>query len=138
MTRDINEENGEYQKFYKIQGHKQTKQNHKGYCGSSYNLRIVGGNREILEVPLNKFADNTLVECAVYARQNDVVNKPGWKRFQRLEACQRSWYVWSTKYISKYFVAHPNKVLCGLKSSGLCFNELFEKHLLYWICLVQV
>ena len=81
MTRETNKENGEYWKFQKIIGHEKVNQHHKNYNGSSYNLRIAWENGEISEVPLKLFAHDAPVECAIYAKENDLLDKPDWKRF---------------------------------------------------------
>ena len=83
MTRETNEENGEYWKFRKIIGHEKVDQYHKNYNGSSYNLRIAWENGEVSEVPLKLFAQDAQVECAIYAKENDLLDTPGWKRFRR-------------------------------------------------------
>ena len=79
VTRDTNKENGEYWKFRKIIGHEKVSQNQKNYNGSSYNLRIAWENGEILEVPLKQFAHDAPVECAMYAKENNLLDEPGWK-----------------------------------------------------------
>ena len=83
MTRDTNEENGEYWKFRKIIGHEKVSQHHKNYNGSSYNLRIAWENGEVSEVPLKQFTHDAPVECALYAKENDLLDEPGWKRLRR-------------------------------------------------------
>ena len=83
MTRETNEENGEYWKFQKTIGHEKANHHQMNYSSSSYNLRIAWENGEISEVPLKLFAHDATVECAIYAKENDLLDKPGWKRFQR-------------------------------------------------------
>ena len=83
MTRDTNKENGKYWKFRKIIGHEKVSQHHKNYNSSSYNLRIAWENGEVSEVSLKQFAHDAPVECALYDKENDLLDKPGWKRFRR-------------------------------------------------------
>ena len=67
----------------KKNGHEKVDQHHKNYNGSSYNLQIAWENGEISEVPLKLFAHDAPVECAIYAKENDLLDQPGWKHFRR-------------------------------------------------------
>ena len=84
MTRETNKINGEYWKFHKIIGHEKVSQGHKNYNGSSYNLRIAWENGEISEVPFKLFVHDAPVECAMYAKENNLLDEPDWKRFRRI------------------------------------------------------
>ena len=50
---------------------------HPNYNGSSYNLRIEWENGEITNEPLNIIAADDPVSCAIYARDNNLLDKPG-------------------------------------------------------------
>ena len=41
-------------------------------------------NREITSEPLSIIGADDPVTCAIYARENKLLDKPGWKRFTRL------------------------------------------------------
>ena len=84
MSRDTSLYDGEYWSFRKIIGHKNTPQNHPAYQGSRYNVRILWDNGEIKDEPLKVFAKDAPVEYALYAKKNDLLNLPSWKRFKRL------------------------------------------------------
>ena len=77
IKRETNEENGEYWKFRNIVGHKKVRQNHKNYKGSLYNLQLAWENDEISEVPLKLFTHDAPVECALYAKENDLFDEQG-------------------------------------------------------------
>ena len=57
-------------------------QQHKDYKGSSYNIRVEWENGEITYEPLDIIAKDDPVTCAIYARKNNLLHLPGWKRFK--------------------------------------------------------
>ena len=48
-----------------------------------YNLRILWRNGEIPEEPLNMFAVDAPIECAMYAVEKNLLGTKGWTRFQK-------------------------------------------------------
>jgi hypothetical protein len=52
--------------------------------GSQYDRLIVWENGEITKEPLKVIATDDPVTCAIYARENGLLNKPGWKRFRHI------------------------------------------------------
>ena len=56
--------------------------NHPDYKGSSYNIRVEWENGEITYEPLDIIAKDDPVSCAMYAKKNNLLNEPGWKRFK--------------------------------------------------------
>ena len=79
------EEDGEENvwKFCQITGHQDPlTQNDKDYNGSNYNVMIEWENGEITTEPLSIIAKNDPVTCAIYARDNDLLELDGWKRFR--------------------------------------------------------
>jgi Reverse transcriptase (RNA-dependent DNA polymerase) len=50
--------------------------------GSQCNVLIEWENGEITSEPLKVIAADDPVSCAIYARENDLLDKPGWKRFK--------------------------------------------------------
>jgi hypothetical protein len=56
----------------------------KGYNGSRFNLLVEWENGEITTEPLLVIAADDPVTCAVYAREPDLLDVEGWKRFQNL------------------------------------------------------
>lgn len=57
---------------------------HPDYTGSTYNVMVEWENGEITTEPLTNIAADDPVTCAVYARENDLLETPGWRRFKRL------------------------------------------------------
>ena len=49
-----------------------------------HNVMIEWENGEITSEPLSIIGADDPVTCAIYARENKLLDKPGWKRFSRL------------------------------------------------------
>ena len=78
------EEDGEANvwKFCRITGHQgPPSQNDRDYNGSLYNVMIEWENGEITMEPLSIIAKDDPVTCAIYARDNNLLELDGWKRF---------------------------------------------------------
>jgi len=70
-------------KFWCITSHEGLlKQNHPSYKGSSYNVLVEWENGEITSEPLGIIAADDPVTCAIYARDNNLLDLEGWKRFK--------------------------------------------------------
>jgi hypothetical protein len=54
------------------------------YKGSQCNLLIEWEGGEITSVPLKIVTIDDPVSCAIYACENDLLDKPGWKRFKHI------------------------------------------------------
>ena len=50
---------------------------HPDYKGSSYNVKIEWENGEVTYEPLDMITKDDPVTCAIYARKNNLLNKPG-------------------------------------------------------------
>ena len=78
-------------KFKDIIGHQgPLNKSHKDYKGSPYNLTVLWENGETTNEPLSVIAADDPVSCAVYARQNNLLDLPGWKRFKTLAKRQKN------------------------------------------------
>ena len=72
-------------KFKKISSHQgPLKPDHPDYKGSTYNVTVEWENGEVTSEPLSVIAADTPVTCAIYARENGLLDTPGWKRFKRI------------------------------------------------------
>ena len=77
-------------KFKRIVGHEGPfDTQHESYKGSSYNVMVEWENGEISSEPLAIIAQDDPVTCAIYARDNNLLHLPGWKRFKRLASRQK-------------------------------------------------
>ena len=47
--------------------------------GSTYNVMVEWETGKITREPLKTVAANDPVSCAIYAKQNNLLNTPGWK-----------------------------------------------------------
>jgi hypothetical protein len=56
----------------------------KDYNGSRFNLLVEWENGEITTKPLSVIAADDPVTCAVYAREHELLDVKGWKRFRNL------------------------------------------------------
>jgi hypothetical protein len=56
----------------------------KDYNGSRFNLWVKWENGEITTEPISVIAANNPMTCAVYAREHDLLDVEGWKRFRNL------------------------------------------------------
>ena len=62
----------------------------ENYKGSKYNIMVEWETGEITEEPLSKFAADDPVTCAAYAKENKLLNLPGWKRFKHIAKNQKT------------------------------------------------
>lgn len=77
-------------KFKRITAHEgPLMPNHRNYKGSSYNVMVEWENGEITREPLSNIAADDPVTCAIYARDNDLLELDGWKRFKRIAKRQK-------------------------------------------------
>ncbi|GAX11913.1 hypothetical protein FisN_UnNu034 [Fistulifera solaris] len=56
----------------------------KEYAGSPYNVKVAWENGEVTWIPLDQFAKEAPVECAIYAKANDLLHANGWRRFRAM------------------------------------------------------
>ena len=72
-------------RFVRISGHQgPLKSVDKDYNGSPYNVRVEWANGETTYEPLSIIAADDPVSCAVYAKENGLLDTPGWRRFKTL------------------------------------------------------
>ena len=56
---------------------------------TTYNVTMEWENGEITPEPLSIIAKDAPVACAIYARDNNLLDTPGWKRFKRIAKKQK-------------------------------------------------
>jgi hypothetical protein len=80
-------------KFRRITAQKGTiNQLHKNWKGSKFNVMVEWENGEITAEPLAMIADDNPVTCAIYARENDLLETEGWKRFNWIAKRQKKMF----------------------------------------------
>ena len=57
---------------------------HPQYKGSRYNVKVEWGNGEITHEPLDMLANDDPCTCAVYVRENNLLDILGWKIFKSI------------------------------------------------------
>jgi hypothetical protein len=88
LSRD--EEGDHVWKFSRIDAHEgPLKPTDRTYKGSKFNVMIQWENGETTTEPLRLIAADNPVMCAIYARDNNLLDLPGWKRFKGLAKRQR-------------------------------------------------
>ena len=80
-------------KYKRIMGHQgPLTADDEGYNGSIYNVQVEWENGEITYEPLSVIAADDPVSCAIYARDNGLLDTPGWKRFKRIAKNQKVFF----------------------------------------------
>ena len=77
-------------KFRRITSHQgPLKPDHPDYNGASYNVMVEWENGEITSEPLTVIAADDPVTCAIYAKENNLLDLPGWRRFKAIAKRQK-------------------------------------------------
>jgi hypothetical protein len=77
-------------KFKRITGHQgPLKSGHPDYHGLSYNVMIEWETGEITKEPLSMIAKDDPVTCAIYAKDHNLLELPGWTRFKKIAKQQK-------------------------------------------------
>jgi hypothetical protein len=63
--------------------------NHPMWKGSIYNVRVEWENWEVTDEPLTTIAADDPVTCALYAKDNNLLDVPGWKHFKSIARHQQ-------------------------------------------------
>ena len=72
-----------YWKFKRIVSHQGPLQsNHPDYKGSLYNVMLEWEDGQYTYEPLKMIGADDPVTCAIYAKQNNLLDTPGWKQFR--------------------------------------------------------
>ncbi|CAJ1934830.1 unnamed protein product [Cylindrotheca closterium] len=80
---EADEDNPIVWKFKRIVSHQgPLRPDHPSYMGSTYNVTMEWENGEITPEPLSIIGADDPVACAIYARDNNLLDTPGWKRFK--------------------------------------------------------
>jgi len=103
-------------KFKDIVGHQgPLNKGHKDYNGSLYNLTVLWENGETSSEPLTVIAADDPVSCAIYARENNLLDLPGWKRFKGIAKQQKNLFRVAYQAKLRQFYSAP-KFKYGLRS----------------------
>lgn len=87
---EADKENPTVWRFKRITGHQgPLRPDHPSYMGSTYNVTMEWENGEITPEPLSIIAKDAPVVCAIYARDNNLLDLPGWRRFKSIAKNQK-------------------------------------------------
>ena len=88
ISRD--EENETVWKFRRIVSHQgPLRSDSPDYKGSTYNVMVEWETGEVTAEPLQVIAADDPVTCAIYARDNNLLDLPAWKRFKSIAKRQK-------------------------------------------------
>ena len=59
-------------------------QQDSNYQESKYNVTVQWSNRETINEPLFMIAIDAPIACAIYVKEKNILDLPGWKRFKRI------------------------------------------------------
>jgi hypothetical protein len=94
-------------KFNRIVSHHGTITScHPDCNGSMHNLLIEWENAETTKEPLQDIAKDDQVTCAIYAKENGLLDLPGWKQFKSIARCQKTSLVWWTRQNSNPLITY--------------------------------
>jgi hypothetical protein len=117
-------------RFKRIAGHEGPfTKNHPIWKGSIYNVRVEWENREIPNEPMATIAADDPVTCAIYAKDNNLLDVPSWKRFKSIARRQQHMFCMANQAKLRSFCLAP-KYKYGFEILGDYKHaiELDEKH----------
>jgi hypothetical protein len=84
LDAELDEDDSQMWKFRQITGHQgPLKPGDPAYKGCAWNVLIEWETGETTYEPLNTIAQDDPMTCAVYAKNNGLLDTPGWRRFKR-------------------------------------------------------
>jgi hypothetical protein len=117
-------------RFKQIIGHEgPLTKNHPMWKGSIYNVRVEWENGVISDEPMTAIAANDPVICAIYAKDNNLLDVPSWKRFKSIARRQQHMFCMANQAKLRSFCLSPKykygfEILWDYKHA----MELDEKH----------
>jgi hypothetical protein len=122
------EEDDTVWRFKRIAGHEgPLTKNHPMWKGSIYNVRVEWKNREITDEPMITLAANDPVTCAIYAKDKNLLDVPGWMRFKSI--CQQHMFCMANQAKLRSFRLAPKyKYRIEIPRDYKHAMELDEKH----------
>jgi hypothetical protein len=95
-------------KFHRITAHEgPLASSHPNWKGSSFNVMVEWEDGSITTEPLGIIAADDPVTCAMYARDNDPLLHPGWKRFNTITKKQKKMFCMANQAKLRSFRTPP-------------------------------
>ena len=80
-----NDTDADIWRFKRITGHKgPLARTHPNYKGCPFNVTLEWETGKISNEPLNVIASNDPISCTIYAKDQGLLDTPGWKRFKHI------------------------------------------------------
>ena len=90
LENDLNDDGEQLWQFKQITAHQgPLKADDANYKGSPWNVLVEWETGETTYEPLHVIAKDDPATCAAYARQNNLLDLPGWKRFKKLAKTEK-------------------------------------------------
>jgi hypothetical protein len=95
-------------RFKRIAGHEgPLTKNHPMWKGSIYNVCVQWENGETTNESMTTIAADDPVTCAIYAKDNNLLDVPGWKRFKSIARCQQHMFCMASQAKLRSFRLAP-------------------------------
>ena len=102
-------------KYKKIVAHQgPLKPGHKDYMGSKYNIMLEWGDGQVTQEPLSIIAKDDPVTCAVYARENGLLEKERWRQFRGIAKRDKKFFRMVKQAMLRSYRSAP-KFKCGVE-----------------------
>ena len=101
-----------FQRIVSVQG--PLKPGHKDCNGSSCNVMVEWSNGEVTTVPPDVLAADDPVTCAQHARDNGLLDTPGWKGFKGIAKRDKKYFRMAKQAYLRSFCSAP-KCKCGVE-----------------------
>jgi hypothetical protein len=119
------EENNTIWKFKRITAHEgPITRRHSNWKGSTYNVMVEWEDGSVTAEPLAIVAADDPVSCAIYAKKNDLLEAPGWKRFKGIAKRQKKFLRMSNQASQAEILPIGSKVQIRLQST----TRLWARH----------
>jgi hypothetical protein len=117
-------------RFKRIAGHEgPLTKNHPVWKGSIYNVRVEWESGEITDELMTTIAADDPVTCAIYAKDNNLLDVPGWERFKSIARRQQHMFCMANQAKLRSFCLAPKyKYGFEIPQAYKQALELDEKH----------
>ena len=83
------------------------KPGHKDYMGSKYNIMLEWEDGQVTQEPLSIIAKDDPVTCAIYAKENGLLEKDGWRQFRGIAKREKKFFRMVKQALLRSYRAAP-------------------------------